>query len=136
MFWDIVSSGASSAAEDAPQAKQAGVPIFSREQHQSQGHCRASQGELHSLPGKTVGLLFEISCVAGQRREDGISTPRTQGRAAEQEERASQGHHNVQGHHREESCGDDIHPQEEGAAEKTCDELTTTLIPCTPVPLV
>lgn len=34
------------------------------------GPCRAFQGEFHSLPGKAMFLVFEISWAAGQRRED------------------------------------------------------------------
>lgn len=45
--------------------------------------CRALQGEFHSPPGKAVGLVFEISWVAGQRREDCVSG------GGEEENRAS-----------------------------------------------
>lgn len=33
----------------------------------------AFQGEFHSLPAKAMVLVFEISLVAGQRREDCVS---------------------------------------------------------------
>lgn len=67
------------------------------------GPCRDFQGEFHSLPGKAMDLVFEISWVAGQRREDCISG------GEEEEKRASLEQQSVQGHHRDESHGDDKH---------------------------
>lgn len=67
------------------------------------GPCRAFQGEFHSLPAKAMVLVFEISWVAGQGREDCVSGGR------EEEKQASQEHQSVQEHHRDESHGDDQH---------------------------
>jgi len=107
-FRAILSSRTGSAARchptgDAPPAQQTGMTLFAREQCRSKGRCRAFQGEFHSLPGKTAILEFEISCATGQRREDGIGTPCTWGGGREEERQVSQGHHG------DESLGDDTH---------------------------
>lgn len=63
------------------------------------GPCRAFQGEFHSLQGKVMGSKFHELLVREGRTMS----------AGEEKKRASLEQQSVQGHHRDESHGDDKH---------------------------
>lgn len=95
-------------SEDAPQAEQVGMP-FSRGASKQGTLQGLSRENFTVYQEKTNILVFEISCVADQRREDGVSTPWAQGRTEEEERQACQWHHNIQAHHRDENSGGDMY---------------------------